>query len=1037
MKRPKLTRRRWLAIGGASLLLRRPLAAQTASVQGPTPAPFESLRPLIDARRDRFAEEAAAMARPSLVKPERPRQTWFADISGHVLHDEQLSKGSPYWVSRLDPATGIDLYGNNGIAVGDVDQDGQEEIFVCQPGGLPNKLLRWKDGQLEDVAPQSGLDLLDDTSSALFLDLRNLGRQDLIVLRSAGPELFLNDGRGKFTHRPKAFHFERPAQGSFTGMAAADYDRDGKLDVYLCCYSFFQSEAQYRYPAPYHDAQNGPPNFLFRNRLNPDGSGGFEDVTRSSGLDENNNRFSFAPAWCDYDGSGWPSLYVANDFGRNNLYRNREGSFRDVAAEAGVQDMGPGMSACWFDEDGDGRPDLYVANMWTESGKRVVGSEQFPHRGDAALQEAYRRHTKGNSFYRNTGTGKFDDRGAQLGLEKGLWAWAADACDFDNDGQPEIYVAAGMITGNREPDLMSFFWRRVVAQGPATATAASGYEDGWNAINQFVREGYSWNGNEANVFFRKRDGRYEDASAEAGLDIASDSRAFAFADIDGDGCVDLLLKSRLGPQLRVLSNRVGRLKPRIALELEGVRSNRDAIGARVEVDGQSKWISAGSGYLSQHTKRVYFGLPQGGPARLVRIQWPSGERQEFSGLAAGRVWKIREGDSPVAGKEFSPGFEQKALELPGDNSMGLADTWFYEPIPLPEPAQGPGLLFLHTGQTVPAGAFGIDLKPDATRYGAWSLFRRYLFEYRAALDLPLSLLLNRAGKAIKVYAKTPSAGQVARDLSAPDLSDPKPSALPYRGAYLQTPRRDHFKMGAAMLWSGYAAQALPYLEEVATAQPANARIWTYIGRVHLKLQQLDPAQRALQRALALDDSQAEAWNELGGVELARGRQLQALGHYEQALQRKPDLFYCLLNAGQCASQLGQTAKSAEFYRRALAVEPLSPEAANGLGLALAQLGQSAEAKQWLQKAIELRRDYAEAINNLAVLYLQLGQNTDAVNALRYGIEVSPQSELLYLNLSRIYVQRGERPMALQIMRQLLDVVPSSETAKKALRDLGI
>ena len=104
-------------------------------------------------------------------------------------------------------------------------------------------------------------------------------------------------------------------------------NRDGAVDLYLCTYIYFESEAQYRYPAPYHDAQNGPPNFLFRNRLEPDGSGAFEDVTESSGIDQNNNRFSFAAAWCDYDQSGWPSLYVANDFGRKNLYQNRGGKF--------------------------------------------------------------------------------------------------------------------------------------------------------------------------------------------------------------------------------------------------------------------------------------------------------------------------------------------------------------------------------------------------------------------------------------------------------------------------------------------------------------------------------------------------------------------------------------------------------------------------------------------------------------------------------------------------------------------------------------
>src|SRR5260370_25797630 len=178
---------------------------------------------------------------------------------------------------------------------------------------------------MEDITDRAGVGLLDDTASALFVYLRTLGGQALVVLLPSGPLLLLNDGNGRFSVRTDAFRFNRPSQGSFTGMAAADYNRDGAVDLYLCTYVYFQSEAQYRYPAPYHDAQNGPPNFLFRNRLKPDGSGYFEDVTESSGIDQNNNRFAFPPAWCHYDGTGWPSRCVANDFGRKNLYKNEEG----------------------------------------------------------------------------------------------------------------------------------------------------------------------------------------------------------------------------------------------------------------------------------------------------------------------------------------------------------------------------------------------------------------------------------------------------------------------------------------------------------------------------------------------------------------------------------------------------------------------------------------------------------------------------------------------------------------------------------------
>ncbi len=260
------------------------------------------------------------------------QEPYFRDVTAAAFEkvpsfEEQLRFGVPYWRARLDPATGIDIYGSNGVAAGDIDGDGIDEIYVCQPGGLPNRLYKFdRDGLLVDITQAWGVGILDDTSCALFLDLRNTGRQDLVVLRGGGPLLFLNEA-GRYNLRTNAFHFASVPKGGFTGMAAADFDRDGKLDLYLCCYVYFLSEAQYTYASPYHDAQNGPPNFLFRNRLNLDGTGFFEDCTAETGVNENNNRFSFAPAWCDFDDDGWPDLYVANDFGRNNLYVNKAGHF--------------------------------------------------------------------------------------------------------------------------------------------------------------------------------------------------------------------------------------------------------------------------------------------------------------------------------------------------------------------------------------------------------------------------------------------------------------------------------------------------------------------------------------------------------------------------------------------------------------------------------------------------------------------------------------------------------------------------------------
>ncbi len=951
---------------------------------------------------------------------------WFKDVSAAAFANlpswnEQLLRGVPYWRARLDPACGIDIYGSNGISVGDIDGDGIDEVYVCQPGGLPNRLYKFgPGGLLTDITDQWRVGILDDTSSALFLDLRNTGRQDLVLLRSAGPLLFLNEG-GRFRLRDDAFRFATTPEGNFTGMAAADFDRDGKLDLYLCCYVYFQSEAQYTYASPYHDARNGPPNFLFRNRLNPDGSGSFEDVTAETGVNENNDRFSFAPAWCDFNGDGWPDLFVANDFGRKNLYVNKNGYFRDLAAAAGVEDIGPGMSASWFDYDADGLPDLYVANMWTAAGQRVTSDPHFAPANTESLENAYHRHTMGNSLYRNRGDGTFEEVTKVQHGEFGRWAWSSGGHDLDNDGHPEIFVTCGMLTNESSTDLNSFFWRQVVAKSPATQQPSATYENGWNAINQFIREEYSWNGREPNVVHARRGDRYYDFSGVSGLDFADDSRAFAVTDYDLDGKPDLVLKSRLGPQLRLLQNNCSAANHSIAFELRGTRSNRDAIGARIRVDGQTKWLEAGSGFLSQHTKRILFGLGQREAGAEVHILWPSGTEQHLSNLRAGHTYRMTEGSPNPEAEPFRQTAALESEQLEADNRLLLHDTWFLEPVPLPEAQRGPGLFVLR------------DLPASADRREQYEIFRRYLFDWRTSLKTPFALLLNGEGHAVKVYASLPSEDRVKADLA--QIDNAARLALPLPGTYVHTPHRDFFKFGAAFLWSGYPEQALPYLDQVLRRTPDNARVLVLVGQIHLQANRVDLAQQSFTHAAKANPNYAEAWSGLGDVCESRNYSREALENYRKALTLKPDLTYTLLNAGRSADKLNQPVEAASFYKQALALDPQSPEAANGLGLALAKQGQTEEAGRLFKTAISLKRDYSEAINNLGVLYIQSGKVNDAIAAFEYGIRVSPNEDILYLNLGRTYTSLGQFDKARAVMHELLDRKPKSVVAQRALQDL--
>lgn len=941
----------------------------------------------------------------------------FRDVTAHAFRDtasfhEQLLGGNTWWRSKLDAACGIDVYAHNGIAAGDIDNDGRDEIYVCQQGGLPNRLYKaGRDGAFSDITGSAGVGVLDDTTSALFLDVRNSGLQDLVVLCAAGPLLFLNNGDSTFRHVPNAFRFATTPQGSFTGMAAADYDRDGRLDLYICSYVYFQSEDQYRFPVPYHDAQNGPPNYLFRNRLDSE-DGCFEDVTDSVGLNHNNNRYSFAPAWCDYDGDGWPDLYVANDFGRSNLYRNHGGKFRDEAPESGAENVGPAMSASWFDYDGDGRPDLCVSNMWTAPGQRIIADPAFVPAQKSA--KAYWGHTMGNALFHNQRDGSFQDTASQQGVSMGRWAWSSDAFDFDNDGSPEIYVTCGMLTNPSPQDLNGFFWRQVVAHSPADARPAPEYEAGWNAINQFIREDYSWSGREPNVFYVRpkatagREPRYFDFSGVSGIDFAEDSRAFSVLDWDGDGNLDIVLKSRLAPQVRVLRNEAGAGKPVIVLNLRGVKSNRDAVGTRVEVNGRTQFVTAGSGYLSQHTKNLHFALNTGHAAE-VRIVWPSGLTQTLAALPAGFRHEVEEGSDQVLSVPLL-----KRADLPSAggallarNEPELGAAWLLEPVRLPDERSGPGFVLLHGGENPMANSSlpitAIDLTRAADEIAAtYSIWRRYLFEYRVDLTPPLLLLIDGLNRAHKIYFAIPPQEVLAADLKLLQAPERDRLALPFAGKYYRRPRRSHMKLGAALYWAGYPDQALPYFADAAKRDSDNWKAVQAIAQIHFE----------------------------------GSRYEQAREGFESALKIHPGLPSALLGAGQSYAKLGQLPEAEQMLVRLLELDATHADAANQLGLVYARQNREADAKRLFKRAIQSRKDHTPAINNLGVLYMKLGQPKDAIATFRYGVEVAPADSSVAINLARACLAVGDGEQARETLVRFLDRKPGDPDATRALRELG-
>jgi len=276
--------------------------------------------------------------------------------------------------------------------------------YVCEPGGLPNRLyLANSDGTVRDASAESVSNFFLQTQAALFVDLDNDGDQDLVIATTLGIIFMANDGKGAFTVKGSKLVPEAPP----VALAAADIDLDGDLDIYTACYSLRSintsdsknDAAQLGRPVPYHDANNGGRNVLFRN----DRNWSFTDATMDLGLDQNNRRYSFAPAWEDYD------------------------------------------------DDGD--PDLYVSNMWSSAGNRIAYQRNFQKSLDESTRGEFQRHARGNSLFLNNGDGTFSDASQEAGVTMGRWARGSRFVDINNDSKQDLIVSNGFLTQSDSGDL--------------------------------------------------------------------------------------------------------------------------------------------------------------------------------------------------------------------------------------------------------------------------------------------------------------------------------------------------------------------------------------------------------------------------------------------------------------------------------------------------------------------------------------------------------------------------------------------------------
>ena len=515
----------------------------------------------------------------------------------------------------------------SGAAAADFDGDGRLDLAAID--GLHSKLyVNRGDGTFDDRSAAWGLDRFAG-AGAVAADYDNDGDQDLYICdHFGGARLLRNDG-GRFTDVTA----ESGAGCSDPCFSASfgDVDRDGDLDLFVPCSGDYYTKI----PMPPFDARDGQPDHLYIN----DGHGHFTQEGEARGVDSTG--WGLASSFCDFDGDGDDDLYVANDFGLNELYVNDgTGHFDDVAAKAGASDRGYGMGVTWGDVDNDGDFDAYISDIWSEFHAVFIDPDYpLPFMGRVMrfwVAPQMDRMGMGNALLLNQGDGKFVDVAKTWHVNEAGWAWAAMFLDFDADGDLDIYSPDGSYTGEREEDLELRFW----------ALASLMWER--SKMNEFLFEaaGRSMQGHERKRLFEQLGpGQFAEVGYFHGVNAIESGRGLAIGDFDDDGYPDLYLRNLNDRALYYRNS--GGANHWLKLRLVGTKSNRDAIGAVVRATAggvtQLRQVTAGEGFYSSHDKRPLFGLGAAKSAAVV-VKWPSGRVETFPELAADQSYVVTEGE---------------------------------------------------------------------------------------------------------------------------------------------------------------------------------------------------------------------------------------------------------------------------------------------------------------------------------------------------------------------------------------------------------
>jgi hypothetical protein len=619
-----------------------------------------------DPRRDPTPRDAPPGAAPESVPIPMTLTVSLGRVAGERsnalprFHDATAEAG--LGAPRHDPALKLtnrliaDIWPGSGVAVLDFDGDGFEDLFVADgvrsilykndgtrqrsfaPHGAQDDRPRAAAGHFTDVTVAAGLATPDGkgiTATGIAAgDVDGDGFPDLFVTDAFGPARLLRN-RGDSTFEEITSSSGISVNGNARSAAFADVDGDGDLDLFVCVTGDYYNQM----PDPPYDANDGRPNRLLVN----DGHGHFTDATAAWGLDKT-TRWSLSSLFADYDGDGRPDLLVTNDFGFKNLYRNDGGRrFADVTKATGTEGRAYGMSGAWADFNGDGLLDLYTTGCDTQwyflheypsLPIGVTGRMFLP----IAIQWV-ETMAKGDTLLLQKPSHTFADATSRSGAAHAGWNWSSVAADLDNDSWPDIYATNGMWGDGRDHDRELEFWWQTLAY----------WDDYVAGKKTFDRKGAGIAGIEHDRYFRNHSGdkdrspagtMFEERSFLEGLDLETNGRSVVAFDANGDGALDLYIRSVQAPEALFL----GTPRPDehyLRLKLRGTpgRDNRDGVGSRITAllpGGRRLLLETGnaSGYLSTGSPVAHLGLGRSTRIESLTVRWPSGKLQDVGPIAS-------------------------------------------------------------------------------------------------------------------------------------------------------------------------------------------------------------------------------------------------------------------------------------------------------------------------------------------------------------------------------------------------------------------